>query len=113
MLVYGPSKPRSLSSIKAWLKHTASLVVRGEKLGGDPQIGQPACWECSQESLFLESNGIDPNLLMTHERLSYVDHARYVWSRAIRGPSVENVWRVGRVFSCRVYIDFNHHDSQI
>jgi hypothetical protein len=35
MLVYGPNKPSSLLSIEAWLKPTASLAVRGEKLGGD------------------------------------------------------------------------------
>jgi hypothetical protein len=29
------------------------------------------------------------------------------------GRSVETVWRVGRVFPCRVYIDLNHRDSQI
>jgi hypothetical protein len=47
------------------------------------------------------------------ERLLYVNHVRYVWSRAICGPSVENVWRIGRVFPCRVYIDSNHSDSRI
>jgi hypothetical protein len=39
MLVYGPSKPSSMSSAEACLKPTASLAVRGEKLGGDTQIG--------------------------------------------------------------------------
>jgi hypothetical protein len=40
---YGLSKPSSLSSTESWLKSTDSLVVLGEKLGTDPQIGQPAC----------------------------------------------------------------------
>jgi hypothetical protein len=57
-------------------------------MGGDPQIGQSACWGCSQESLLLESSRIHLNLLVTHERLLYVDHVRYVWSMVIRGLSV-------------------------
>jgi hypothetical protein len=36
-----------------------------------------------------------------------------VWSGSIRESSVESVWRVDWVFLCRVYIDSNHHDSQI
>jgi hypothetical protein len=54
-----------------------------------------------------------PTLLMTQKRLLYADHVRYVWSKAIHGPSVESVWRVGRVFPYRVYIDSNRRDSQI
>jgi hypothetical protein len=42
-----------------------------------------------------------------------VDYVRYVWSRVIRGPSVESMWHVGWDFPCRVYIDSNHRDSQI
>jgi hypothetical protein len=91
MLVYGSSKPSSLSSTEAWLKPTASLAVRGEKLGGDPQISQPTCWGCSQESLFLRSSEIRLNLSVTCEILLYMDHMRYVLSRAIREPSVESV----------------------
>jgi hypothetical protein len=112
-LVYGPSKPSSLLLTEAWLKSTTSLAVRGEKLGGDPQIGQPACWGYSRESLFLGSNGIRPYLLVTHERLLYVDHVRYVWSRIIHGTSVESVWHAGQIFPYRVYINSNHRDSRI
>jgi hypothetical protein len=36
MLVYEPNKASSLSSTEAWLKPTASLATKGEKLGGDP-----------------------------------------------------------------------------
>jgi hypothetical protein len=36
-----------------------------------------------------------------------------VWSRTIHKSSVESVWRVDRVFPCRVYIDLNRRDSQI
>jgi hypothetical protein len=40
------------------------------------------------------SSSIHPTLLMAHERLLYVDHVRYVWLRAICGPSMECVWHV-------------------
>jgi hypothetical protein len=110
MLVYGPTNPNSLSSIETWL---ASLAVRGEKLDGDPQIGQPACWRCSRESLFLRSCEIHPNLLSTREKLLYADYVRYIWSGSICGSSVESVCHIGQVFPCRVYIDSNHRDSQI
>jgi hypothetical protein len=46
-------------------------------------------------ALFLGSGGIHSNLSVTHERLVYVDHVRYVWSMCIHRLSVENVWRVG------------------
>jgi hypothetical protein len=36
-----------------------------------------------------------------------------VWSRTIRELSVESVWHVDQVFSCRVYINLNDHDSRI
>jgi hypothetical protein len=48
-----------------------------------------------------------------YERLLYVDRVRYVWSYTIHGLSVKNVWRVGRVFPCKVYIDSNRRDSRI
>jgi hypothetical protein len=113
MLVYGPSKPSSLLSTKAWLKPTTSLAVRGEKLGEDPQIGQLACWGCSQESLFIGSSEIRPNRSVTLERLLYMNYMRYIWSEVICGLSVESVCRVGRVFPCRVYIHSSHYDSRI
>jgi hypothetical protein len=53
-----------------WLSPTASRAVRGEKLGGDPQIGQPSCWGCSQESLFLGSSRIHPTLLTTTQKVA-------------------------------------------
>jgi hypothetical protein len=42
ILIYGPSKPSSLSLIKAWFKSTALLVGLREKLGTNPWIGEPA-----------------------------------------------------------------------
>jgi hypothetical protein len=41
------------SSIDAWLKRTASMVVRGEKLGGDLLIGQLACCGLGRRPFFL------------------------------------------------------------
>jgi hypothetical protein len=110
--VYGPSKPSSLSSTDVWLKPTTSLVGLGEKLRWVPRTTQPS-WEVVSGALFLESSSISPTLLMTHKRLLYMDHVRYVWSRAIHGLSVECVWRIGRVFLYMVYIDSNHCDSWI
>jgi hypothetical protein len=63
--------------------------------------------------MFLRSSGIRPNLLVTHKMLLYVDHMRYVLSRAIYGPSMKSVWRVIQIFSCMMYIDLNHRDYQI
>jgi hypothetical protein len=64
-------------------------------------------------AIFLKSSGIHLNLSAARERLLYVDYVRYIWSRVIRGPSMKNVWRVGRIFPCRVYVDSNCRDSQI
>jgi hypothetical protein len=97
MLVYGPNKASSLSSIEAWLKPTASLAVRGEKLGRDPQIGQSACWRCSREFLFLGSSGIHPNLSLTCERLLYTDYVRYIWP----GSYADRAWKM-----CGVLVGF-------
>jgi hypothetical protein len=52
ILVYGPSKPSSLSSTEAWIKPTASLVGLGEKLGTDPRIGQLVCCGLCREPFF-------------------------------------------------------------
>jgi hypothetical protein len=39
-------------------------------------------------AIFLRSSGIRPNLLGQCERLLYVDCVKYVWSSALRGPSM-------------------------
>jgi hypothetical protein len=110
--VYGPSKPSSMPWINAWLKRTASMAVSREKLRWVPWTNQPG-WEVESGALFLRSSSIRPMLLMTHERLLYVDCVKYVWSGTIRGLSTGGMWHIGRVFSCRVYIDSNCCDSQI
>jgi hypothetical protein len=104
-----------------------SLVTCHQQMHGLSALSQWLCWERnwagSREPLsqverwsqeyFSWEQCIHPTLLMTHERLLYVDHVRYVWLRAIRGPSVKNVWHVGWVFLYIVYIDSNRCDSQI
>jgi hypothetical protein len=80
-----------LSLLLLWLRV-------GEKLDGDAQIGQPTCWGCSREFLFLESSRIYPNLSVTREKLLCIDRMRYVWSGTILGLSMGCVWRVGWVF---------------
>jgi hypothetical protein len=64
-------------------------------------------------ALFLRSSGIRPNRSVSQKMLLYVDHMRYVWYLTIREKSVESMWRVGRVFPCRLYIDLNRRDSRI
>jgi hypothetical protein len=51
------------------------MTVMGEKLGEDPQIGQPMGWGCSRESLFLRSSGIRPTLWSQRERLPHTGTA--------------------------------------
>jgi hypothetical protein len=53
---------------------------------------------CGVDSTFSREQCIRQILLTTSERLLYVDHVRYVWSRAICGPSLECVWRVDLIF---------------
>jgi hypothetical protein len=52
MLVYGPSKPSSLTSIEGDFTPTASMADSGEKLGTDSLINQLLCCGLCQESFF-------------------------------------------------------------
>jgi hypothetical protein len=52
------------------------------------------------------------DLMGTGERLPTWTEGN-VWFGTIFESSVESVWHVDRVFPYRVYIDSNHHDSQI
>jgi hypothetical protein len=56
MLVYGSSKPSNLLLTVVWLSPLLLWLWGGEKLDGDTQIGQSACWGFSQEFLFLRSS---------------------------------------------------------
>jgi hypothetical protein len=51
-------------------------------------------------------------LVETSERL-HMWTTGDVWSGTICESSVENVWRIDRVFPCRLYIDSSHRDSRI
>jgi hypothetical protein len=91
---------------------TASMVVcvwerGGEKLGGDLQIGQPACWRCSRESLFFSgvvtlSNAINDSTKSYH-----------IWGLPAESVQVAYVdWR--EKCTCHVYqVSSNRYDSQI
>jgi hypothetical protein len=129
--VYGLSKPSSHRQQMLGFAPTASMIGSGEKLGTDSWISQPACCGfyqgpfCSGAVALLNSvDDFAKDCYMWNtwdmygqgpytDQLLYVNHVRYVWSRDIHRPSVKSVWRVGRVFPCRVYIDLNCHDSQI
>jgi hypothetical protein len=51
-------------------------------------------------------------LLGTSERLPTWT-MRDIWFGTIHESSMKSVWRVDRVFPCKVYIDSNRHDSRI
>jgi hypothetical protein len=60
-------------------------------------MGHSAGLRGGDGSTFSRERCICPTLLMTRERLLYVDHVKYVWSETIRGLSVGCLWCVGRV----------------
>jgi hypothetical protein len=109
---YGSDKPSSLLSIGAWLKHTASMNVLGEKLRWVPRTTQSG-WEVESGALFLGSSAS----IQPYWRLTKGCH--------VQGPPVGSVrqvyvdWRgkhtccVDWVFPYRVYIDSSHLDSRI
>jgi hypothetical protein len=113
MLVYEPSKPSSLPSTDVWLCLHCFIGWLGREIrNGHTDRSAGVLWIASG-ALFLGSSGPDQLCWWLRERLLYVDHVRYIWSRVIRGPSMESVWRVGRGFPYRVYINSNCRDSQI
>jgi hypothetical protein len=109
---YVPGKPSSLLSTGAWLKHTTSIAVLGDKLRRVPRTTQPG-WEVESGALFIgSSTSVQPCWWLTK-------------GCHIRGPPTGSVhwvyvdWRgkrtcyVDQVFPCRVYIDSNCRDSRI
>jgi hypothetical protein len=60
----------------------------GEKLDGDPQIGQPACWGCSQNSFFLGVVGSVQNCW----RLTKGCYALTAWDTYSLGPYMDWAW---------------------
>jgi hypothetical protein len=113
MLIYEPSNPSSLLLTVVWLSPLLLWLWGWEKLDGDTQINQLACWGCSREFFFLVSSDSVQLCWRLREGLLYVDRVRYVWSRIIHGLSVKIMWRIGRVFPCMVYIDSNRRNSRI
>jgi hypothetical protein len=91
----------------------ASLACSGEKLGTDPWFGQPACCGLCREPFFLRVVGS----VQIYWRLTKGCHVWGLPAGSIRWAYMD--WRgkrtchVGRIFSCRVYIDSNRHDSRI
>jgi hypothetical protein len=85
----------------------------GEKLGTDPRIGQPACYELCREPLFL---GAVPLSIIVDD-FTKDCHVRELPAGSIHQVYVDwhgkHTYRIGQVFPCRVYIDSNHRDSWI
>jgi hypothetical protein len=89
------------------------VVVRGEKLGGVPRIGQPTCCGLERETFFLRvvdpSNSVDNTVKGCHVRglptgsiqMEYVD-----WQEKC-------TYYVNQVSPCIVHIDLKCHKSQI
>jgi hypothetical protein len=110
--VYGPSKPTSPLSTNVWLSPLLHWLARERNWGWTRGSINRCAVDCV-ESPFSQEQWLYPTLSMMCEGFLYVDHVRYVWSWTIRGLSVESMWRVGRIFPCRVYIDSNRRDSRI
>jgi hypothetical protein len=110
--VYGSSKPSSLLSTDVWLSPLLHWLTRERNWVRTRRSSSRRAVDCVG-SHFSQEQWLCLALSMTCEGLLYVDHVRYVWSWTIHGLSVESVWRIGRVFSCRAYIDSNHRDPQI
>jgi hypothetical protein len=53
ILVYGPSKPSSLTSTEGGFTPIASMIGLGEKLGTDPWIRQSSCCGFCREPFLL------------------------------------------------------------
>jgi hypothetical protein len=111
--VYEPNKHSNWLPTDVWLcHHCFNGWLRRETGYRTTDRSAGVLWIMSGTP-FLRSSGPAQLCCWLCKRLLYVDHVRHVWSMDIRGLSMENVWRVGRVFPCRVYIDSNHRDSRI
>jgi hypothetical protein len=93
------------------------LLLRKSAPDSTSQLGWVACGtrlsfspNTAIEAVGLSQATVDGRL---RERLLYMDHVRYIWSRTICGLSVESMCRVSRGFHYRVYIDSNRCDSRI
>jgi hypothetical protein len=92
---------------------TALMAGLGEKLGTDLWIDQPARWRLCQEHFF--SGAVALSIVVDDFIKGY--HIRGSPTGSVHQTYVDwcgkRTCRVGRVFSCRVYIDSNHRDSRI
>jgi hypothetical protein len=81
---YVPSKPSSLTSTGAWLKHTASMAVLEKKLRRVPQTTQSG-WGVESGALFLESGVSVHRYWWLYERLphTWTAHRKCTWG--VRG----------------------------
>jgi hypothetical protein len=67
---------------------TASMDVRGEKLGGGPANRPVDVLGIMTGALFLSSSRVRSTLLVQHEKLLYAHYMSYIWSRIILELSV-------------------------
>jgi hypothetical protein len=92
---------------------TTSMVVLGEKLCGRPTDRPAGMLGIISGVLFLESGRVRPTLLSQCERLPHTGTAYGKHTYGVRGPDQEAYVSCVSSFPCRVYIDSNHHDSQM
>jgi hypothetical protein len=98
ILIYGPSKPSSLSSTEAWLNPTTLLVGLGEKLGMYPLIGQLVYCGLCQEPFF--SGAVES--VQIYRWLVKGCYAWTTWDTYGRWPYVDWAWKV-----CGVLVGFS------
>jgi hypothetical protein len=83
MLVYRPSKTRSLTSTKGGFTPppTASIVGLDKKLGTTPQIGQPSCCGLGREPFFSEVVALSITIDDFMKRLpcTWTAHRKRTW----------------------------------
>jgi hypothetical protein len=68
---------------------------------------------CLWLSRLLPGVGASFDFVGANERLSHTGITSRKRTPGVRAWSGKRMWRVGRVFPCRVYIDSNHCDSRI
>jgi hypothetical protein len=111
--VYGTNKPSSWLPIDACLYPYYFIGWLRRETGYGPVDRLAGALWIMSGALIFESSGPAQRCWWFCKRLLCVDRVRYAWSITICGLIMECVWRVGRVFSCRVYIDLNRRNSRI
>jgi hypothetical protein len=89
------------------------MATLGEKLGTNPQIGQPACCGLCREPFF--SGAVTLSIVV--DDFMKGCHVCGLSAGSVRGAYVnwrrKRMCRVDRVFPYRVYIDSNRRDARI